>query len=94
MHENALVHVRAEGLKRFTQANCYQAQAEWLVLQNEDCPFSIRYRMYRVKGIWFAAQRKFDEARRCFADDVSSHCRFFYRCRPYDVAIITPIPGQ
>ena len=63
----------AEGLKRFSQANSYQAQAEWLVLQNKDCPFSIRYRMYRVKGIWFAAQRKFDQARRCFADDVSSY---------------------
>jgi len=59
-----------QGLKRFDQANSYQAQAEWLVLQNEDCPFSIKYRMYRVKGLWFAAQRQFDEARRCFADDV------------------------
>jgi len=60
-----------EGLKRFGQASSYQAQAEWLVLQNKDCPFSIQHRMYRVKGIWFAAQRKFDKARRCFADDVS-----------------------
>ena len=60
-----------EGLKRFRQASSYQAQAEWLVLQNKDCPFSIKHRMYRVKGLWFAAQRKFDDARRCFADDVS-----------------------
>ena len=61
-------------MKRFRQASSYQAQAEWLVLQNKDCPFSIVHRMYRVKGIWFAAQRKFDEARRCFADDVSCYC--------------------
>ena len=60
-----------EGLKRFSQASSYQAQAEWLVLQHTDCPFSIKHRMYRVKGIWFAAQRRFNEARRCFADDVS-----------------------
>jgi len=68
------VHACDEGLKRFSQASSYQAQAEWLVLQSDECPFSIKYRMYRVKGIWFAAQRKFDEARRCFADDVS--CAF------------------
>jgi len=72
----------AAGMKRFGQASSYQAQAEWLVLQHDDCPFSIKHRMYRVKGIWFAAQRRFDDARRCFADDVRS------------VVLMSSLPGH
>jgi len=52
------------------QANNYLAQAQWNVLQEPSCPDSVKYRLHRAGGIIFHAKRQFNEARRCFADDV------------------------
>lgn len=58
------------GLHRLSQAKNYLSQAHWIVLQQPSCPDSVKYRIYRVYGIIHAAERQFDAARRCFADDV------------------------
>lgn len=54
------------------EAEQYLAQAQWVVLQTPDCDPAIKSQLYRDLGLLYTAQGNITEAKKHFAEDVST----------------------
>ena len=60
------------------EAEQYLAQAQWVVLQTPNCDPAIKSQLYRDLGLLFVAQGNTIDAKKHFAEDVSTgnSCQF------------------
>ncbi|XP_023697206.1 zinc finger MYND domain-containing protein 12 [Paramormyrops kingsleyae] len=58
------------GLGRFSQAEEYLAQAEWIVMKGPECSLVVRHQLHRNLGRLHAATENFEEALFHLANDV------------------------
>ena len=60
------------GLGQLSEADQYLSQAQWSVLRAPDCEAWLKSRLHRNLGLLATAKGSLAEARRHFAEDVSS----------------------
>ena len=70
-HTHTHTHTHT-GLGRLAEADQYLSQAQWSVLKSPDCDPWLRSQLHRNLGQLAAAKNSFTEARKHFAEDVSS----------------------
>ncbi|XP_048872374.1 zinc finger MYND domain-containing protein 12 isoform X3 [Brienomyrus brachyistius] len=58
------------GLGRFSQAEEYLAQAEWIIMKTPECSLGVRHQLHRNLGRLHAATENFEEALFHLANDV------------------------
>ena len=72
IHTHTHTHTHT-GLGRLAEADQYLSQAQWSVLKSPDCDPLLRSQLHRNLGQLAAAKNSLTEARKHFAEDVSSH---------------------
>ncbi|XP_048872376.1 zinc finger MYND domain-containing protein 12 isoform X4 [Brienomyrus brachyistius] len=69
-HTHGAVLQETEGLGRFSQAEEYLAQAEWIIMKTPECSLGVRHQLHRNLGRLHAATENFEEALFHLANDV------------------------